>query len=91
MFYDNANVLALSEAKLNDIFFIGRFKIPALWASFGRHHDQFGGRGFTFLRMDEPVKHLSSEVTHVKGIYIELNIHEKNFLLRKVLIIPINI
>ena len=90
MFYDNVNVLALSEMKLSDLFY-WTIQIPALWASFGRHHDQFGGRGFAFLRMDEPVKHLSSEVTHVKGIYIELNIHEKNFLLHKVLIIPINI
>ena len=70
VFYDNVNVLALSETKLSDIFFIGRFKIPALWASFGRLHDQFGGRGFVFLRIDEPVKHLSSEVTRVKGINI---------------------
>ena len=77
--------------KLNDIFFIGRFKIPALWAYFGRHQDQFGGRRFVFLRMDKPAKLLSSEVTGVEGIYIELNLREKKILLHKVLILPINI
>ena len=77
--------------KLNDIFFIGRFKISALWASFGRHQDQFGGRRFVFLRMDKPAKLLSSEVTGVEDIYIELNLREKKILLHKVLILPINI
>ena len=77
--------------KLNDIFFIGRFKIPALWAYFGRHQDQFGGRRFVFLRMDKPAKHLSSEVTRVEGVYIELNLREKKILLHEVLIFPINI
>ena len=83
--------MAISETKLNDIFFIGRFKIPALWAYFGRHQDQFGGRRFVFLRMDKPAKHLSSEVTGVEGIYIELNLCEKKILLHEVLISPKNI
>ena len=91
MFYDNVNALAISETKVNNIFFIGRFKIPALWASFGRHQDQFGGRRFVFLRMDKPAKHLSSEVTRVEGVYIELNLREKKILLHEVLIFPINI
>ena len=77
MFYDNVNALAISETKLSDIFFIGRFRIPALWASFGRHQDQFGGRRFVFLRMDKPAKHLSSEVTRVEGVFIELNLRDK--------------
>ena len=83
--------MAISETKLNDIFFIGRFKIPALWAYFGRHQDQFGGRRFVFLRMDKPAKHLSSEVTRVEGVYIELNLCEKKILLQEVLIFSINI
>ena len=74
MLYDNVNALAVSETKLNDIFFIGQFKIPALWDSFGRHQDQFGGRRFVFLGTDKPAKHLSSKVTCVEGIFIELNI-----------------
>ena len=72
--YDNVNALAVSETKLNDIFFIGQFKIPALWDSFGRHQDQFGGRRFVFLGMDKPAKHLSNKVTRVEGIFIELNL-----------------
>ena len=63
----NADVLVLSETKIDESFSEGQFKIPGFCTSFRLDREQ----------EDIPAKLLSSEVKIIEGIFIELNFSKK--------------
>ena len=71
----------MSETKLDASFSIEQFKIPGFSTPFRRDRDQYREGILVFVSEDIPAKHLSSESTPVEGIYIELNVRKKNWLL----------
>ena len=76
----NADVLVISETKLNASFLIEQFKISGFWTPFSKDRDQYGGGPFVFVREDVLAKHLSDESTPVEDIFVELNFRKKNWL-----------
>ena len=63
----NADVLVLSERKIDESFSEGQFKIPGFCTSFRLDREQ----------EDIPAKLLSSEVKIIEGIFIELHFRKK--------------
>ena len=75
----NVDILAISEAKLDDSFPAGEFKIPGYASPLRLDRNQNGGGILVFEREDIPVKFLSSEEKPI-GFSIELNFHKRNSL-----------
>ena len=76
----NADVLVISETKLDDSFPTGQLKIPGYASPFRLDRDENGGRIMVFVREDIPVKFLSSENKPIEAFFFELNFHKKKWL-----------
>ena len=72
----NVDVLVISETKLDESFPEGQFKIPGF-----AHRNEFGGGIMVFVREDIPSKLISKEILDIEGIFIELNLRKKKWLL----------
>ena len=57
----NIDVLVVSETKLDDLFYVGQFKIPGYASPFCIERNQFGGCIMVFVREDISSKLLSIE------------------------------
>ena len=75
------NVLVISETKLNESFPVGRFRIPGYTSLFRLDRDQQGGGIMVFIKEDIPVNFLSADTKPIESLYIELNFHERKWLL----------
>ena len=77
----NANVMVISETKLDDSFPESQFKIPGYSSPFRLDRDQNGGGIMIFVRKDTTAKFLSFEDKPIEALFIELNFREKKWLL----------
>ena len=75
------DVLVFSETKLDKSFLIGQFKILEYTLLFRLDRGQHGGGIMVFIREDIPVKFLSAESKPNEGLYIEVNVRKKKWLL----------
>ena len=75
------NVLFISETKLDESFPVGQFQIPGYASPFCLDRDEQGGEIMVFIKEDIPVKFLSADTKPIESLYIELNFHERKWLL----------
>ena len=66
----NADVLAISETKLDDSFPAGQFKIPCYASSFRLDRNQNGGEILVFIREDILAKFLSPEEKPMEAFFL---------------------
>ena len=76
----NVDILVVSETKLNELFPVGQFKIPGFTTPFRRNRNEQGGI-MVFVGEDISSKLISDETLCIEGMFIELNFHEKKWLL----------
>ena len=75
----NVDVLVISERKFDVSLPVGQFRVSR--TPFKRDRYQYGGELLAFVRESIPAKHLCSQSTPIKRIYIKLNFYKKNWLL----------
>ena len=76
----NADVLAISETKLDDSSPAGQFKIPGYASPFRLDRNQNGGGISVFVREDIRLKFLSFEEKPIEAFFFEINLHKKKWL-----------
>ena len=72
--------MVISETKFNESFPNGQFKIPGYVLPCRLDRNQFGGDIMVFVREDIPSRVLSLNKS-IESLFIELNFHEKKWLL----------
>ena len=78
----NVDVLVIFERKFDVSFPVGQFKIPGFSNSLQERPLPIWWWASHFCERESiPAKHLCSQSTPIKGIYIKLNFHKKNWLL----------
>ena len=75
------DILVISEAKLDESFPEGQFKLPSFTSPFRLDRNEFGGGIMVFVRNDIPYKVISKETLKIEEMFIELNFHKKKWLL----------
>ena len=75
------DVLVISETKLHESFPVGQFRIPGCISPFLLDRDQHSGGIMVFIREDISAKFLSADTIPIEGLYIELNVHKRKWLL----------
>ena len=73
----NVDLLAISQAKLDDSFPVGQFKILGYASPFRLDRNQNDVGILAFVREDIPVKFLSSEERPIEAFFFELNRDKK--------------
>ena len=76
----NVDIMVISETKFNESFPNGQFKIPGYVLPCRLDRNQFGGDIMVFVREDIPSRVLSLNKS-IESLFIELNFHEKKWLL----------
>ena len=75
-----ADILMISETKIDEIFPLGQFKVNGFNAPFRLDRNSNGGGIMLLVREDVPAKLIASETPPLEGLYVEA-----------VLMIPINL
>ena len=71
----------ISETKLDKSFPQGQFKISGFRRSFRLDRNSNGGRFMLFDCEDIPVKLIFSEISPIKGFYVEIDLRKQKWLI----------
>ena len=77
----NADVMIISQTKLDDSFPESKFKIPGYSSPIRLDRDRNGGGIMVFVREDITAKFLSFEDKPIEALFIELNFRKNKWLL----------
>ena len=75
------NVFMISETKLDDSFPEGQFFIDGYHTPFRYDRNGNGGGILLYVREDIPAKVIHCEFPHVKSFFVEINLHQKKWLI----------
>ena len=74
----NIDILVISETKFGSSFFTGQFLINVYSEPFRIDRSSQGGGIMLYVREDIPSKLLRVETSPTEGLYVEINLREKN-------------
>ena len=77
----NVDTLVISEAKLDESFPVGQFKVPGFTTLFRRDRNEHKGVILVFVRKYISSKLISDETLCIERMFIELNFCKKKWLL----------
>ena len=76
----NADVVMISETKLDDTFPVDQFIFEGFRKPFRIDRNKNGGGILLFVREDIPARLLSIEKAPMESFFIDLNLHEENWI-----------
>ena len=75
------DILMISETKIDESFPLGQFKVNGFNAPFRLDRNINGGGIMLFVRKDIPAKLIASETPPVEGLYVEVKLRKKKWLI----------
>ena len=78
---ENVDILIISETKLDESFSDEQLRVPGLAAPFQKDWNSFGGGIMVLIREDILSKFLLLEPEPFEGLYIELSLRRKKWLI----------
>lgn len=78
---ENVDILIISETKLDESFSDEQLRVPGLAAPFQKDRNSFGGGIMVLIREDILSKFLLLEPEPFEGLYIELSLRRKKWLI----------